>query len=59
MDKYNLQNAQRNYSSYTEKELIKDLPELLKFIDAHNLTPDEANDNEYLGNLIDNFYENK
>ena len=41
------------------KELINDLPELLRFIDAHDLTPEQMLDNEYIQSLIDNFNENK
>ena len=40
-------------------ELIKDLPELLRFIDAHDLTPEQMMDKEYIQSLIDNFNENK
>jgi|TARA_B100000287_G_scaffold231024_1_gene217595 hypothetical protein len=41
------------------KELIKDLPELLRFIDAHDLTPEQMMDKEYIQSLIDNFNENQ
>ena len=41
------------------KELISNLPELLRFIDAHDLTPEQMKDNEYIQSLIDNFNENK
>lgn len=40
-------------------ELIKDLPELIKFIEAHDLTPEEKLNREYLNTLVENFYENQ
>lgn len=40
-------------------EFIKDLPELLRFIEAHDLTPEQLMDDEYLYTLIENFNENK
>ena len=41
------------------KELISNLPELLRFIDAHDLTPEQMMDSEYIQSLVDNFNENK
>tara|TARA_R100001509_G_scaffold70431_2_gene39199 strand:- start:1632 stop:1814 length:183 start_codon:yes stop_codon:yes gene_type:complete len=42
-----------------KKELIKDLPQLLRFIESHDLTPEEKLDKEYISTLIENFYENR
>lgn len=42
-----------------KKELIKDLPQLLSFIEAHHLTPEEKLNKEYIATLIENFYENR
>ncbi len=42
-----------------KKELIEDLPQLLRFIDAHDLTPEQKLDLEYIATLIENFYENR
>ena len=41
------------------KELIENLPELIRFIEAHDLTREQLMDNEYLSTLIENFKENK
>ena len=40
------------------KELIENLPELIRFIEAHDLTPEQMMDKEYLSTLIENFKEN-
>ena len=37
---------------------MKERIELIRFIDAHDLTPEELNDNEYINTLIENFKEN-
>ena len=58
-DLYRFETARRKYTKYTEQELIKEKEALLKWIDAHDLTPEERADCEYLGNIIDNFFENK
>tara|TARA_B100000073_G_C23703371_1_gene561266 strand:+ start:357 stop:509 length:153 start_codon:yes stop_codon:yes gene_type:complete len=42
-----------------KKELIKDLPKLMSFIEAHHLTPEEKLNKEYIATLIENFYENR
>ena len=42
-----------------KKELIEDLPQLLRFIESHDLTPEEKLDKEYISTIIENFYENR
>jgi hypothetical protein len=42
-----------------KKELIEDLPQLLRFIEAHHLTPEEKLNKKYIATLIENFYENR
>lgn len=37
---------------------IKQRIKLIRFIDAHDLTPEQLNDNEYINTLIENFKEN-
>jgi len=54
-----IQNARRKYTKYTEQEIIKEKDALIKWIDAHELTSEERADNEYLGSIIDNYFENK
>ena len=34
---------------------IKQRIKLIRFIDAHDLTPEQLNDNEYINTLIENF----